>query len=63
VGETTLKFNRGIFTAIFTAIAIFCTHPFAVRYPALSVAAFIGGASAFVGVLLANFIFRNGDPV
>ena len=59
VRETTLKFKRGFFTAVFTAFAIFCVHPFAARYSAISVAAFIGGASAFVRMLLANFVFRE----
>jgi hypothetical protein len=38
---------------------VFCAHPLTVRYPALSIAAFIGGASAFIGMLLANFVFRE----
>jgi hypothetical protein len=59
VRETTLKFKRGIFTAIFTFFSVFCAHPLTVRYPALSIAAFIGGASAFIGMLLANFVFRE----
>lgn len=57
--ETTLKFRRQIFTAIFTFIAMCCAHPLVIRYPAIGIVAFIGGASAFVGMWVANFVLRE----
>jgi hypothetical protein len=59
VRETTLKFKRVTFTAIFTFFAVLFAHPVAVHYPAHSIAALICGASAFIGMLLANFVFRE----
>ncbi|MCX5543941.1 hypothetical protein M3A49_31430 [Paraburkholderia sp. CNPSo 3076] len=56
--ETTVKFKRGMFTALFSCVALICVHPFTARYPWLGIAAFAGGACAFVGTQLASWLFR-----
>ncbi|MCP3705979.1 hypothetical protein M3I54_03080 [Paraburkholderia sp. CNPSo 3274] len=56
--ETTVKFKRGMFTALFSCVALICVHPFTARYPSLGIAAFAGGACAFVGTQPASCLFR-----
>lgn len=56
--EATVKFKRGMFTGLFTFVALICVHPFTARYPSLGIAAFAGGACAFVGTQLASWLYR-----
>ncbi|WP_321921705.1 hypothetical protein [Paraburkholderia guartelaensis] len=56
--ETTVKFKHGMFTGLFSGVALFCVHPFTARYPSLGIVAFAGGACAFVGTQLANWLYR-----
>ena len=56
--EATVKFKRGMFTGLFTFFASICVYPFTAHYPSLGIAAFSGGACAFVGTQLASWLYR-----
>lgn len=55
---TSVKFKRGMFTGLFTVVALICVYPFTARYPSPGIAAFAGGACAFVGTQLTSGLYR-----
>jgi Sec-independent protein secretion pathway component TatC len=58
VPATALKLYRVTFTVAFIVVASICTHPFTESLSTVLSASAAGGL-AFIGLLLANLIFRR----